>query len=399
MNKSKRLLKYSIGMILLLFWLGLIFYQSFQIENVFTVLTREYPRSTVSIIPGGEIYQGEKIVGEFEATENYLGIIGFRFWTYYRLNDDYLIFRIREKKSLDWYYQNKYKADQFQPNQYFTFGFPVIENSDGKQYVFEIESSQGRPGIAVGASEIDPIFVAKYKYPRDFVTSSKSRFIWFVKTKSINLLTKSEFKASSFIYIIPFLLYLISFTPVYSSFETKFKQFIKERLKFASQIMTQVNVESENTFDVILRKAVQFILNQYQQTTTIFDRIKLILDAVSTPIIFGIFFLIHLFLKRPDILSIVIMIIGSTSDALFIKSGDVTIVILIILWVYSIVKYHFSDKLFFILSLSFIAGSAFLNYTSLTFTSERFGAWAWIFLTIMVVINMIKLIKNGSEEG
>jgi hypothetical protein len=399
MNKAKIYLRIIVGIVLLFFWIGLIFYQSFQIEKVFTVLTREYYRNEVSELPNGEIYQGTKIVAEFTATENNLGIIGFRFWTYYRLNDDYLIFRIREKNSLDWYYQNRYKADQFQPNQYFTFGFPVIENSKGKQYVFQIESSQGRPGIAVGVSEIDPVFITKFKYPRDLITSSTSQFLWFVRTKLINLLTKAEFKASSFIYLIPFLLYLLSFTPAYSSFETKFKLFIRDRLKFASQLTTQVDVEADNVIDIIFKRIFKFILTQYKQTSTIFDKLKFVFDMISTPIILAIFYLVRLFLRRPDILSIVIMIIGSTSDALFIKSGDATILVLIVLWVYSIAKYHLTDKLFFILALTFLAGSAILYYSRWPFPSERTAAWAWIFLSIMVIINMIQLKNNGWQES
>lgn len=399
MNKAKIYLRIIVGIVLLFFWIGLIFYQSFQIEKVFTVLTQEYPRSEVLSLPNGEIYQGTKIISEFIATENNLGIIGFRFWTYYRLNDDYLIFRIREKNSLDWYYQNKYKADQFQPNQYFTFGFPVIENSKGKQYVFQIESSQGRPGIAVGVSEIEPVFITKFKYPRDLITSSSSQFLWFVRTKLVNLLTKAEFKASSFIYLIPFLLYLLSFTHAYSSFETKFKLFIVERLKFTGQLIAHVNIEPDNTIDLLIKRIVQFILGRYHQTSTIIGRLKLIFDAISTPVILAIYYLVRLFLRRPDILSIVLMIIGSTSDALFIKSGDATILVLIVLWVYSIAKYHLTDKLFFILALTFLAVSAIFYYSSWPFPSERTAAWAWIFLTIMVIINVIKLKNNGIKEN
>ena len=162
--RKKIIINLVIPLILFFGWFGLIFFQAYLIEKVFTILTREYSRNSLTVIPQGEIYQDSKIIGEFISTDNNMGIVGFRFWTFYRLNDDYLIFRIRDKNSKEWYYQNKYKADQFQPNQYFTFGFPIILDSKGKTYVFEIESSQGRPGVAVGVSEVNPTFIIKYKY-------------------------------------------------------------------------------------------------------------------------------------------------------------------------------------------------------------------------------------------
>lgn len=391
MNKPRRLFKFLIGMVLLFLWLGLMFYQSFQIENVFTVLTKEYPRKSVSVLPDGELYQGDKIVGEFEATENYLGIIGFRFWTYYRLNDDYLIFRIREKKSLDWYYQNRYKADQFQPNQYFTFGFPAITGSVGKRYVFEIESSQGRPGIAVGASEIDPIFVAKYKYPRELVTSSTQKFISFSTNKLIDLIYRTEFRVSSFIYLIPFLLYLLSFTSTYMSFERRFKSFAQERLKFVWQLITESNIDSDNSVDIVIKRVFLFMSTRYKDTQTILEKLKLLIDIITTPIVLSVILLVRFSFRHPDILSICIMMIGSVLDSLFIKSGDTTIPVLTILWIYLIYKYQLVDKLFFVTAFGFLVGSAVLYYSNWFIASERAGAWAWIFLTITVIMNIIKL--------
>jgi len=396
MNRPKKLLKFLIGMFLLFSWLGLIFYQTFQIENVFSVLTREYPRSAVSVIPEGEIYQGDKIVSEFEATENYLGIIGFRFWTFYRLNDDYLIFRIRENKSLDWYYQNKYKADQFQPNQYFTFGFPAIADSLGKQYVFEIESVQGRSGIAVGASKIDPIFVVKYKYPREQITSSYPRFISFSLDKFFNLIYRAEVRASSFIYLIPFLLYLLTFTSTYLLFEKTFKIFTQERLRFASQLIIESSIDANNAVDIVIKRTFLFVSSKYKDAKTLLEKLKLLIDIITTPIVLLFIFLIRFSIFHPDLLSIAIMITGSALDSLFIKSGDITIPILTLMWLYSIYKYRLTDKLFFIMAFSFLVSSSIFYYSDWLSASEKFGAWSWIFLTMAVIINTIKLRRQAN---
>ena len=63
-----------------------------------------------------------------------------KFNTFDQINLESLIFRIREKNSTDWYYQNKYKTDQINKEIFFPFGFPIIENSQGKVYEIEIES-------------------------------------------------------------------------------------------------------------------------------------------------------------------------------------------------------------------------------------------------------------------
>lgn len=393
--KQKIIVNLVVPALLLLGWIGLIFYQSFQIEKVFTVFTREYPKSAVSVLPNGEIYQGNKIVAEFTATDSHLGIVGFRFWTFYRLNDDYLIFRIREKNSSGWYYQNKYKTDQFQPNQYFTFGFPVIDNSKGKQYVFEIESSEGRPGVAVGVSDVDPVFIAKYKYPRQLVISSAAQFIRFGLNKFVNLLASTEFKVATFIYLMPLLIYLLTLTQFYRSLEKKFRKFLRVRAKFVQQIIGHSGINSGKSVVVVLKNIFHIIITKYYQTDkTANGKIKFIINVIIAWFGVTVFIVIRLSSRYPNILSLVVLTVGSMLDSLFVKTGDVTIVILVILWIYLIYKYKLADKLFFMLALAFLGISATFYYLRFPIASERFGAWAWIFLTIMVGINLIRLKKN-----
>lgn len=92
-----------------------------------------------------ELVQGEKILGEITAKHNGMGTIWIRFYNYNRDNDDSVIFRIKEKDSSDWYFENKQSTSQFLPNKFFPFGFPVINNSKNKTYVFEVESLHGKP--------------------------------------------------------------------------------------------------------------------------------------------------------------------------------------------------------------------------------------------------------------
>jgi hypothetical protein len=86
----------------------------------------------------GEVYQQS-----FLSTADSFGIIAVKFSNNNKINQDLLTFRIKEENDKDWFYENQYKTDQFQNNQFFTFGFPKIDNAQGKTFVFEIESRLG----------------------------------------------------------------------------------------------------------------------------------------------------------------------------------------------------------------------------------------------------------------
>lgn len=89
------------------------------------------------------ILKGDIYRQTFVSQSDDFGIVAVRFSNNNKINDDYLIFRIKEERQPGWYYENKYKVDQFQDGQFFTFGFPVITNAHGKNFVFEIESMRG----------------------------------------------------------------------------------------------------------------------------------------------------------------------------------------------------------------------------------------------------------------
>jgi hypothetical protein len=86
----------------------------------------------------GEVYQQS-----FLSTADSFGIIAVKFSNNNKINQDVLTFRIKEENDKDWFYENQYKTDQFQNNQFFTFGFPKINDTQGKTFVFEIESLVG----------------------------------------------------------------------------------------------------------------------------------------------------------------------------------------------------------------------------------------------------------------
>ena len=72
-----------------------------------------------------------------------IGIVLVRFAQLSVRVSDSVVFRIKKRGDDKWYYENTYKADQFQSGQYFTFGFPSIISSKNNTYTYEIESVSG----------------------------------------------------------------------------------------------------------------------------------------------------------------------------------------------------------------------------------------------------------------
>ncbi|MFA6550626.1 MAG: hypothetical protein WCT36_04725 [Candidatus Gracilibacteria bacterium] len=85
--------------------------------------------------------QGVTVSAEFRATESQLGIISFRFQKPDSQTASSVVFRIKEKGRSAWYYEHEYTANQLHENNWYPFGFPILEQSRGKVYQMEIEGS------------------------------------------------------------------------------------------------------------------------------------------------------------------------------------------------------------------------------------------------------------------
>ncbi len=228
----KFLLKGFLLLVLLAYTLYMVFirntYESFSTLNV-----DQQPRDKIASI-GKPLYKNQKVTGQFTAKENYLGIIDFRFNTFNRINNDQLVFRLKEKNNPTWQVVNKYKTDQFQWNDaYFPFGFPVINNSKGKVYDFSIESLNGRKGNAVAISTTRPQFFTQYVFPLRELVHQPKALIYFLIKKVQFILNEKVFLPIAFLYFLPLIIY-IELTVDISGFRLgrKIYSFFKENRKF-----------------------------------------------------------------------------------------------------------------------------------------------------------------------
>jgi hypothetical protein len=158
---------------------------------------------TISLLPDN------KVSSDFVSKYNNLGIIAIRFNTFSRINNDTLTFRLKEKGQSDWYYQNNYKTDQFQDQELFPFGFPIISDSKNKTYIFEIQSQHGKADDAVAISQIQPILVSKYTFTINELFHQKRFLLSFIFNKTINILSDVNITSYSFSFLLPLYYFLI----------------------------------------------------------------------------------------------------------------------------------------------------------------------------------------------
>lgn len=155
---------------------------------------------------------GEKITGEFTANQNDLGIIKLKFSKFTRIDifgGAYLMFTIKEQKSKDWLFMNSYYIGTDKHTLDLLIGFPVIQDSLNKKYVFEItpQDKSGKSYFYVSGE--DPSFQTIYKFSKKEITGSKKRLISFILNKILLSITNIDFLLSSFVYFLPVIYYAV----------------------------------------------------------------------------------------------------------------------------------------------------------------------------------------------
>lgn len=198
------MIKLTLSLILIgiISFLSVLFYLNFR-DKSFTKLQKTYSLSTLLTHKSGELMKGDIVTGKFRAVENNLGIIAIRFQTFDRINSDIFIFRIKEQGSSGWYYENEYESSKFGGYPLFPFGFPIIADSKGKDYYFELESLAGKPTEAVAIKTEEPVIVTTHKFTVNQLLSDKKVLFLFASQKAVDvLMNKQALQDFLFIYII-----------------------------------------------------------------------------------------------------------------------------------------------------------------------------------------------------
>lgn len=333
-----RLLAFRIiPFLLILFWI--IFSLFFASKYSFSVIYSAYDKSNFISLKTDELLARQKVSAQFKAAENNLGIISVRFKTYSRINDDNVIFRLKESGQKDWFYQYSYKVDQFQDNDYFTFGFPIITSSEGKKYLFEIESVRGQKGDAVSVVSLSPVFIAQYQFTKQSLFENKTAILPFLIKKFVYSFTDINFLVSSLVYLLPFVFYI-------------FWIYIAKPL---------VKIE--------LRPSLAITVKNWRINLGDYDRKKYIL------------FYIYVVM-----LLILIFFMNVTNNYVYL--------ILIVLWVLLILIYRLESSITFLLAFFLLLLCPVLLIFNQVLIAENAAIWVYFFLAIGTIEAMLEMKNN-----
>jgi len=194
--------------LLFLFGISLSLFNIYN-NKPFSVLTENYKERDLVLIQEKSGHDKEKIIGEFRAIENNLGIVSLELKTtrdniYKRT----LTFRIKEKGKQDWYYENEYDIGTIISGESYPFGFPTIPNSKNKTFIFEIEFPQSETNI-VSLEGSDSLLSTKHKFSKTEITRDYKNLLLFSYKKFLNTYSDSGKIVSALIYLLLPLLYFL----------------------------------------------------------------------------------------------------------------------------------------------------------------------------------------------
>lgn len=201
-----------IPFVLFCVWVALTFWYIVIFDQSALVLSYNHPTSDFTQITYNRLLKGQKLAGEFVAKDNNLGIVAIRFKSFERIpynQEDTLIFRLKQKGQKGWYYQNQYRSGLTFDVPFLPFGFPIIPDSKGRTYDFELESLHGNNINGVALSTRQPFLVTKYKADKKVLLKNPRAFLMFIFKKIFNSFDTIDISYSSFLFALPFIFYMI----------------------------------------------------------------------------------------------------------------------------------------------------------------------------------------------
>lgn len=144
--------------------LSTVFFKPFNfVDEPLSVYAKEHLNFSWSDFANKKIARGVKVTGRFKGEMNNLGIVAVRFNTFGEVKTGKLTFRIKENSSNKWYYESTYEMQKFTNNDFFPFGFPVIPDSESKEFIVQLEGISGEEDAVALLDRSDPI-ISKYQF-------------------------------------------------------------------------------------------------------------------------------------------------------------------------------------------------------------------------------------------
>lgn len=128
----------------------------------------------------------DRISLEFTAEFNNLGSIAILFDNHQEISKGNLLFQIKESTSDSWYFSHEYKVEQLNPDLFFSMGFPIIKNSQGKKFIVELQP-KGTTSEIVSLHKRASYFNAIYSYEELLNAKTPESLLEFSKAKIAEL--------------------------------------------------------------------------------------------------------------------------------------------------------------------------------------------------------------------
>ena len=206
-HKAKALSKFLAPIGLIFLWACLLVIHIVLFDKSFTLISHSF---SGRVFPDKQLLRdGDTLNAQFTAQENHLGIVSANFHPHTKIEKGAIIFRIKEKGSNNWYYENAYDLRQISELPHYPFGFPIIDNSKNK--IFHVEIELDNPKMQNHALKIDNTnssLNTYYKFPKSEVLASYESLITFLSKKAFNVLKNSYQLYITVIYLYPFIFYL-----------------------------------------------------------------------------------------------------------------------------------------------------------------------------------------------
>ncbi|MFZ2072730.1 MAG: hypothetical protein WAV10_03575 [Minisyncoccia bacterium] len=275
--------------------------------------------------------QNNIITGNFTATENYLGIVKVRINNNNKLPKEKTVFRIKNILDSDWYHIATVSADQYNSYELYPFGMPVIANSKGQNYIFEIffydKTSAGNIHLSFGQTK--PQLISQYQFPKKILLEDGKLLVNFILKKFIYYTSEGNTWKVFGIYSIPFFLYLN-----YLIFKSKIYSF----------------------------KIIQHIK-------------KMFVPLLKPSVLFVIFCIyVDIFIIR--------------------KYSDINTMLFSLLWILSLLAYRYESNRSFGIALSFLTFCPFLLLAEMNWMAVKSAVWAFMFLVVGVMHATIEIKVN-----
>lgn len=205
-----------VSIFLILLWLFLTLIYIFNYNLSTSIISYSHPKESFYNYENKKIHKGDVVIGEIVAQEDNMGILSIGFNNSYPVpfnQEDILVFRIKEKGAARWYYENEYRSGVINEVPFFPFGFPLIKDSGGKTFIFEIESLKGNDNNAVSIKNLEPVIVSRYQIEKQDLLGNNLNLINFFIRKIVVSFTNNDVLFFSIVYALPVVLYLLSIVP------------------------------------------------------------------------------------------------------------------------------------------------------------------------------------------